>query len=50
MIEKAKDVNVPFLGRIGVIDRGTTTDNIRKKVMDGREMKILPASIWESLP
>ena len=50
MIEKAKDVNVPFLGRIGVIDRGTNTDNIRKKVMDGREMKILPASIWESFP
>ena len=48
MAEKTKDVNVPFLGRVGVIDRGTTTENIRKEVMDGREMKILPASVWES--
>lgn len=50
MIEKTRDVNVPFLGRVGAIDRGTTTDNIRKEVMDGREMKILPASVWESFP
>ena len=50
MVEKQKDVYVPFLGRVGVIDKGTSTENIRKEVMDGREMKILPASVWESFP
>lgn len=43
-----KDVKLPFLGRVGVIDESTSTENIRKTVMDGREMKILPASVWES--
>ena len=50
MIEKTKDVNVPFLGRVGVIEKGTSTEKIRREVMDGREMKILPASVWESFP
>ena len=43
-----KDVKLPFLGRVGVIDENVSTENIRKTVMDGREMKILPASVWES--
>ena len=43
-----KDVQLPFLGRVGVIDENVSTENIRKAVMDGREMKILPASVWES--
>ena len=43
-----KDVKLPFLGRVGVVDKNTSTENIRKTVMDGREMKILPASVWES--
>ena len=43
-----KDVQLPFLGRVGVIDENTSTENIRKVVMDGKEMKILPASVWGS--
>lgn len=50
MIEKTKDVYVPSLGRVGVVEKGTSTENIRREVMDGREMKILPASVWESFP
>ena len=43
-----KDVQLPFFGRVGVIDQNVSTENIRKTVMDGMEMKILPASVWES--
>lgn len=45
---ETKDTIVPFFGRVGVIEKGTTTENIRKTVMEGREMRILPASVWES--
>lgn len=45
---KTKDTIVPFFGRVGIIEKGTTTENIRKTVMEGREMRILPASVWES--
>lgn len=43
-----KDVQLPFFGKVGVIDENVSTENIRKTVMDGKEMKILPASVWES--
>lgn len=39
---------LPVFGRAGVLDARTNTENIRKTVMDGNEMKILPASVWES--
>ena len=42
------DVKLPFLGRCGFLDTETSTENIRKTVMDGNEMRILPASVWES--
>lgn len=45
---ETKDTIVPFFGRVGIIEKGTTTENIRKTVMEGREMRILPASVWES--
>lgn len=45
---ETKDTIVPFFGRVGVIEKGTTTENIRRTVMEGREMRILPASVWES--
>ena len=43
-----KDANIPFLGRVGMVDSNVSTENIRKVVMDGQEMRILPASVWES--
>ena len=43
-----KDVKLPFLGRVGVVDKDASTEHIRKVVMEGNEMKILPASVWES--
>lgn len=45
---ETKDTIVPFFGRVGIIEKGTTTENIRRTVMEGREMRILPASVWES--
>ena len=34
----------------GTITKDTNTNAIRKVVMEGREMKILPAAVWESFP
>lgn len=34
----------------GAITSDTNTERIRKTVMEKREMKILPASVWESFP
>ena len=45
-----KESNVPFLGRVGVLDSNISTENIRKVVMDGKDMRILPASVWQSFP
>lgn len=42
------DMKLPFLGRCGTMDPNTNTESIRKAVMDGKEMRILPASVWES--
>lgn len=45
-----KEANVSFLGRVGVLDSNISTENIRKVVMDGKDMRILPASVWQSFP
>ena len=45
-----KDFNLPFLGPCGTIDPNTSTERIRAAVMEGRDMKILPAATWESFP
>lgn len=48
MREQSNDVALPVLGRVGVLEKGTTTDRIRETVMEGKDMRILPASVWES--
>ena len=40
--------NLPFLGSSAIVDTNVSTERIRATVMDRREMKILPASVWES--
>ena len=40
--------NLPFLGPSAIVDTNVSTERIRATVMDRREMKILPASVWES--
>ena len=45
-----KEVNVSFLGRVGVFDSNISTENIRKVVMDEKDMRMLPASVWQSFP
>lgn len=40
--------NLPFLGPSATIDTIVSTERIRAAVMDKREMKILPASVWET--
>lgn len=40
--------NLPFLGACAIVDTTVSTERIRAAVMDKREMKILPASVWES--
>lgn len=40
--------NLPFLGPSAIVDTNVSTERIRATVMDRREMKILPASVWDS--
>ena len=40
--------NLPILGPSAIVDTNVSTERIRATVMDRREMKILPASVWDS--
>lgn len=42
--------NLPGLGPCASIDTGISTERIRAAVMNKREMKILPAEVWQSFP
>lgn len=48
MKDLLKEDYIPSLGRVALIEPGSTTVDIRKTIMNGREMNILPAEVWES--
>jgi len=47
-VNNVANFNLPFLGPSAIVDTNVSTERIRATVMDRREMKILPASVWDS--
>lgn len=43
-------LELPILGTTTICPTGTDTSKVREIVMQGREMKILPSSVWNNFP
>lgn len=50
VLSKNQKLDLPFLGATQTIAENISTKEIRKEVMDGRRLKVLPSSVWLQYP